>query len=328
MKTDRPNPPDSGEDRPRRHWRENTALAAAVLLVIAAVFLEVSSRRGKAVPSHVRSPTPAKISPLTTESAPASAQAPASGPQASFLSGPAVPGRWRLVFADDFSGGSLDSSRWVTCYDWNVNGCTNSGNHELEWYTPEQVAVRNGAVTLTSVRKSTIGSDGKVYSWASGMLSTGRPSWTARPRFTFTYGYAEATIKMPSTSAMFPAFWLLTADETVRPEVDIAELIASHTYALMNLHWTTSAGTHAQAPRTFGPLDYSAGYHNFAVDWEPEAITWYIDGVARYSVTDRLVIPTGPMELLFTLAVGFPGPPPAAVWTASMSIKHVRIWQR
>jgi beta-glucanase (GH16 family) len=216
----------------------------------------------------------------------------------------------------------------VTCYDWNVNGCTNAGNRELEWYAPSQVTVGGGAATLSSVRKPTVGGDGRVYSWASGMLSTGRPSWAARPRFTFTYGYVEASIRMPAAAGMFPAFWLLTGDETVRPEVDIAELIASHTHVLMNLHWTTSAGTHASAPRTFGPVDFSAGYHDFAVDWEPSGLTWYVDGIARYAVTDRLLVPARPMELLFTLAVGFPGPPPADVSTASMSIEHVRIWQR
>lgn len=334
------NPPGSDQVRPRRRLLMVAVFMVAALLAAAAILLGQSSRQGGAAPNPARSSSsnPATVGlsagTRTTTRAPAPAApartptpAPVSGPPSS-PSQPGVPGPWRLVFADDFAGRSLDSSRWVTCYDWNVDGCTNAGNHELEWYAPEQVAIGNGAATLTAVRKPTTGTDGRIHPWASGMLSTGRPSWNARPRFTFTYGYVEALIKMPSTAAMFPAFWLLTADETGRPEVDIAELIASRTSVLMNLHWTTAAGTHAQAPRTFGPVDFSAGYHEFAVDWEPNAITWYVDGVSRYTVTDRLIIPAVPMETLFTLAVGFPGPPPAGVSTDSMSIKRVRIWQR
>jgi beta-glucanase (GH16 family) len=315
----RTNLPRSDKTRPRHRLQKVTALTSAALLVVAAVILD-QSRQGKAAPS------PAHSSPRATVSL--SATAPARAPQPSAPAQPAVPGSWHLVFADDFSGESPDPSRWVTCYDWNLDGCTNAGNRELEWYTPEQVTVRNGTATLTSVRKPTTGTGGKVYPWASGMLSTGRPSWNASPRFTFTYGYIEASIKMPATTSMFPAFWLLTADETVRPEVDIAEMIGSSTFVLMNLHVSTPTGTDARSPHSYGPVDFSAGYHEFAVDWEPEAITWYIDGVARYAITDRLIIPTGPMEMLFTLAVGFPNAPPADVSTASMSIEHVRVWQR
>ena len=306
--------------RPRRRLRGFAALAAMLLLLVVAVVLELSPRRGEVAPNPAHSSPPATADLSTTAPAPAS--------QPPVPTRPVVPGRWRLVFADDFSGESLDSSRWVTCYDWNADGCTNGRNHEIEWYNPGQVTVGNGAATLTSVRRPTVGFDGTVYPWTSGMLSTGRPFWDAQPRFTFTYGYVEALIKVPSAAGMWPAFWLLTADRTGRPEVDIAELIGSHTSVLMNLHWTTAAGTHAQAPRSYGPVDFSAGYHDVAVDWEPEAITWYVDGVARYAITDRLIIPATPMEMLFTLAVGIPHPPPADVSTASMSIEHVRVWQR
>jgi beta-glucanase (GH16 family) len=241
--------------------------------------------------------------------------------------GPSAGGSWRLAFADDFSGAALDASRWVTCYDWNKDGCTNATNHELQWYTPGRVSVARGAATLTAQRAPTRGSDGRIYPWVSGMLSTGRASWTGRPRFTFTYGYLEARIKMPSVKGMFPAFWLLSADETGDPEVDVVEMIGNDDAPVMNLHWTTATGVKAQAPKKFASSDFSTDYHDFALDWEPGVITWYIDGAPRYTISNSRMVPAVPMEIIFTLAVGYPDPPPASVSSGSMSIERVRLWQ-
>src|SRR5215470_12326650 len=60
--------------------------------------------------------------------------------------GPA--GRWTLQFADEFDGTSLDGRKWVTCYWWNKGGCTNLGNHELQWYQPGNVTVADGQLRL------------------------------------------------------------------------------------------------------------------------------------------------------------------------------------
>ena len=56
---------------------------------------------------------------------------------------------WKLVFSDEFNGSKLDTTRWSTCYPWSEDGgCTNSGNHELEWYQPDEVNVENGLLRL------------------------------------------------------------------------------------------------------------------------------------------------------------------------------------
>lgn len=241
---------------------------------------------------------------------------------------PPGPGPWHLVFSDDFPGTALNPAKWATCYPWNDGGCTNRGSGEVEWYLPSQVAVAGGTATLSAVRKDTAGTDGKVYPWLSGMLSTGAPSTNADPRFAFTYGYAEALIKMPAQDLLFPAFWLLPADRPWPPEVDIVEIIGSRTRAWMTLHWKNAAGILQSRHGTYGPVDFSAGYHDFAIAWEPSSLTWYVDGVPRFSITDPSIVPSTPMELLFTLAIGVPRPPPTGVDSGTMSIQHVRVWQK
>ena len=51
---------------------------------------------------------------------------------------------WELVFSDDFLGSNLDREKWVTCYWWADEVCTNSGNQELQLYGPEKHRARTG----------------------------------------------------------------------------------------------------------------------------------------------------------------------------------------
>lgn len=199
---------------------------------------------------------------------------------------PRVSGSWRLVFQDDFNGSKLDADRWVTCYDWNKRGCTNTGNDEAQWYLPEQVSVGGGALTLSAERRSTRGSDGRNYPWTSGMISTGRDHWYGSPRRTFTYGYFEAAIRIPPEGGMFPAFWLMPASRYTPPEVDIMEFFETTEKVRMYVHWRDRAGVNHRESATYGPVDFPARYHVFGLLWERDELTWYVDDVARFRVTD------------------------------------------
>ncbi|MGW6416183.1 glycoside hydrolase family 16 protein [Streptomyces sp. NPDC055055] len=236
-------------------------------------------------------------------------------------------GPWRLVLDEEFDGTALDTSRWATCYDWNRDGCTNSGNNELQWYLPQQVSVRGGELTLTAQRHDTRGSDGKTYPWRSGMVSTGRDQWYGEPRRTFTYGYVEASVRVPAEAGMFPAFWMMPASRFTPPEIDIMEFLGSTSTVHMYVHWIEPDGERARQRGTFGPADFSGRFHVYGVLWEPYALVWYVDGVERLRVTNPERIPDVPMEVLLNLAVGVPEAPPAAVDEARMQVDWVRVWQ-
>ncbi|WP_217240998.1 family 16 glycosylhydrolase [Streptomyces sp. AC555_RSS877] len=241
---------------------------------------------------------------------------------------PLAQGDWKLVFHDDFNGTELDTARWATCYDWNENGCTNSGNDEEEWYLPGQVSVGDGALTLAAVRRSTPGSDGKSYPWVSGMISTGRDHWDARPRRTFTYGYFEAAIRIPSQAGMFPAFWMMPASRFTPPELDIMEFLGTTRQVSMYVHWRQQDGDRRKARGTYGPVNFADGYHVFGLRWTSDELSWYVDGVRRFRVTGAERIPRVPMEVLLNLAVGVPHSPPSSVQSAEMKVDWVRVWQQ
>ncbi|WP_328766889.1 glycoside hydrolase family 16 protein [Streptomyces sp. NBC_00286] len=243
------------------------------------------------------------------------------------LAAPPVSGNWKLAFHDEFDGSELDTDKWATCYDWNRKGCTNSGNDEEQWYLPGQVSVGRGALTLSAERRTTRGSDGRTYPWKSGMISTGRDHWDARPRSTFTYGYFEAAIRIPPQAGMFPAFWMMPASRFTPPELDIMEFLGDTQRVFMYAHWRGPDGD-SRARGSYGPVAFPAKYHVFALLWTPDELSWYVDGVRRFRVTEPERIPHVPMEVLVNLAVGVPKSPPRSVDSAEMKVDWVRVWQR
>ncbi|MEU9169719.1 glycoside hydrolase family 16 protein [Streptomyces sp. NPDC048420] len=241
---------------------------------------------------------------------------------------PPVSGDWRLVFHDDFDGSRLDKDRWTTCYDWNEDGCTISSNNELEWYQPGQVSVGGGNLTLTAQRRAIRGSDGEEYPWVSGMISTGRDNWYAKPRETFTYGYFEAAIRIPAQGGMAPAFWMMPASRFTPPEIDIMEFLGTTRELSMFVHWRNAEGNKRKQQGTFTAAGFPDDHHVFAVLWEKDKLVWYVDGVERFRVTASERIPHVPMEVLINLAVGLPHAPPSGTVSARMVVDWVRVWQR
>ncbi|MEU4167418.1 glycoside hydrolase family 16 protein [Streptomyces sp. NPDC026665] len=257
----------------------------------------------------------------------------AGGPAPGTTSGTATPrppaqGDWRLVFHDDFDGSRLDKNRWTTCYDWNEDGCTISTNHELEWYQPGQVSVSGGKVSLDAERRTIRGSDGKDYPWVSGMISTGRDNWYAQPRKTFTYGYFEAAIRIPSQGGMSPEFWMMPASRYTPPEIDIVEFLGTTRTASMFVHWRNAEGQERKQKGTFTSDGFPDRYHVFGLLWEKDRLVWYVDGIERFRVSEPERIPHEPMEVILNLAVGLPYTPPPGTDSARMLVDWVRVWQR
>ncbi len=252
--------------------------------------------------------------------------------------GPPTPPRgysWQLSFADDFNGNKLDVNKWSTCYDWfsvQYNGCSNNGNNELEWYKSQQVAVNNGSANLTAIRQDNTGWDGtatKYYPYSSGMISTGRPVHDGVTKFTAKYGYYEARMKVPQGKGLWPAFWLLSADQEWPPEIDIMEILGNKPNAvLMTYWWKDGAGAATKDNSMYTNKVLDKGWHTYAINWQPKHIDWYIDGEKRKSVQSDNV-PTKDMQIIIDLAVGgtLPGDPDSSTnFPATTSVDYVRYY--
>jgi len=235
-----------------------------------------------------------------------------------------------VVLDESFDGTTLDTTVWNTCHWWNDNGCTISSNDELEWYRPEQVTVAGGALRLTADRVPTHGSDGKDYDYRSGMVTTGPVSSSdGEGKVSWTYGTVEARLRVPAGRGLWPALWMLPLTRKSKPEIDILEVIGQEPgQALMHLHPRneSEAGGPGQKHRMSGKT-LADGWHTVRLDWQPQRLTWFIDGEQVWRVTGSQV-PDEPMYLVLNLAVGgvYPGPPDDATkFPATFEIDRIRV---
>jgi beta-glucanase (GH16 family) len=170
-----------------------------------------------------------------------------------------------------------------------------------------------------------LGSNGNTYRYTSGMAMTGGRKWLKAPGFTFTYGFAEARVRVPKGKGLWPAFWLLPANYDWPPEIDIFEIFGDRPdRTTMDVHF--AGGGNAGAAWS-GP-DFSAGWHTFGLDWSPSALIFYVDGVERWRFTDASRIPNVPMYPVFDLAIQGDNPPDATTpFPSYFDVDYVRVWQ-
>ncbi len=244
-------------------------------------------------------------------------------------------GNWNMIFHDDFNGNSLDTTKWTTCY-FNFKVGDNSCDHdqgEMELYQPDNVSVSNGVLTLSARKQTVNASNGQTYNYTSGMITTGPTTANSKDtRFSFTYGYMEMRAKVPGGQGLWPAFWTLPADLNWPPEIDVFEIIGDSPDVInMHYHYPNGTDEGGDNGKAWTGPDFSAGWHTFGVDWEPNAITWYVDGVERRTYTDTSNITSKPMFLLANLAVGgsWPGSPDASTqFPALYQIDYIHVWQK
>ena len=224
---------------------------------------------------------------------------------------------WRRAFFEDFDGTGLDRFKLSPCFDWNTGDCTSSFNRGREAYRPEQVIVGSGVAQLKAQPAKPTPNPaclGGNCSYHSGMLSTARPNSTDDSvyLFQYRYGYAEARMRMPSTQGFLGAFWLIPADPSYHydAEIDVAEALGHDPRTIhMTYHYDqrtrelTQPLLPDQRNGSCPDLDYSADYHRYGVDWEPDHIAWYIDGRKCLEFKDQKAITNHPMQLVVNLMV-------------------------
>lgn len=149
---------------------------------------------------------------------------------------------------------------------------------------------------------------------------------TTRRTFEQEYGYFEARMKLPRGKGLLPAFWLLPADDSWPPEIDIVESLGDPSMVYATPH--TKAKGHNTYDTTSIRIEQNPdGFHLFGVLWTPEQLTWFVDGVEvkHYPTPPDM---HKPMFMIVNLAVGnpWPGQPGPDFHPATLAIDYIRVW--
>ncbi|MDO4864702.1 MAG: cellulase family glycosylhydrolase [Ruminococcus sp.] len=156
---------------------------------------------------------------------------------------------------------------------------TNGGVFDCGWSSDN--------IRFTDAMEITITSDpsGK-YNYLSGEYRT---------KEKYGYGYYECSMMPIKADGVDTGFFMYTGPSDNDPwdEIDFEFLGYDTTKVQLN-YYTDGVGGH-EYMLDLG-FDASQGYHTYGFDWQPDRITWYVDGVARYSATENL--PSNPGRIM------------------------------
>ena len=183
------------------------------------------------------------------------------------------PTKYTLTFSDEFSGTSLDTSKW----------------NDHIWYDPPSSTNDYGV------------SGGYLRIWpqadANGEFK--ERILTTAGKFSQTYGYFEMEAKLPIGHGPWPAFWLLNSDnpDVGEPEIDIMEAYPGDNTGYWAdaknhpIRYGTSFyqnGNGANPPGLQGTQgnytgDLSTAFHKYGLKWEASKLSFYFDGRLVYT---------------------------------------------
>jgi beta-glucanase (GH16 family) len=326
-------------DHPRPTRERLTRVAFALVLALLPIALIVSSVAANVPGRKAGKTASATIAPAVNTATSATARqtqtvhtpsspTPNSKPAAGGPTATPAPSS-HMVFADEFNGTSLDTTKWIV-----MNRPGDASNLEQECFTPNNVTEKAGNLVITSALDASCSG----YKYTSGMVQT--------RSFNFQYGTVEIRAKMPHGQGMWPALWLLGANcQSTTPitpdntgpcqwptpgsdEVDILELKGQDPNTDYMTAVYGSVPNQANYPQcTYTGPDFSQDFHIFSLNWTPGKLTWYVDGVQR--CTQAVGVPSHPLFLILNSAVGggFVGAPDNSIFPQVHVIDYVRVYQ-
>lgn len=249
---------------------------------------------------------------------------------------------WKLVWNDEFNGPAglkIDSKKWTA-----EIGGAGWGNNERQYYTGSSKNAAldgKGSLVVTAIKEKL---KRKYVCWY-GRCKYSSARLITKNTFDQAYGRFEARIKVPFGQGIWPAFWMLgkDIDQAGWPscgEIDIMENIGREPSIVHGtLHGPGYSGANGigAAYALPGGAKFSDDYHVFAIEWEPDAIRWYVDG-NLYQTKTSADLPAGsrwvfdhPFFIVMNVAVGgnWPGEPDqTTTFPQKMLVDYVRVYKR
>lgn len=216
---------------------------------------------------------------------------------------------WILVWNDEFNNNKIDPSKW------RIEDAALLKNNEKQYYSSDEVYVQNDCLVLRSQKRR---KGDREYT--SGLVST-------NGKYAQKYGRFEMRAKFPSGKGIWPAIWMLPISGKWPPEMDIAETYGNNQVYMTN-HFTVNGILDSEG-KGYEIPNLAHDFHVFTLEWAPQELQWYIDGVLCFSTKQN--IPHEPFYLILNTAIGgdWPGDPDSTtIFSQYHMIDYVRIYQK
>jgi beta-glucanase (GH16 family) len=228
---------------------------------------------------------------------------------------------WKLVWQEEFSGTSLNSTSWMTYQG--------PENHSQAIYTADNVSVSNDLLTLKT-RRHCVAGDSEALTSANAQADpcpagklTKYSSGQVRTLKRWKNGRIEIRARLPAAQkGQWPALWMRNQTDWCKlnyGELDIVEWYYDKRVngSMQNIVNRNSATTHATCDPTIGPTgttksvkhyedfadDLTKSFHIFAVEWDTTSVRYEMDGKMLRS-ENRSSSPDG--DIYKTSAADFP----------------------
>lgn len=211
-----------------------------------------------------------------------------------------TPDGWKMIFNDEFDGTSLDTSKWSYdegfLLDENDINTAGWGNQELEYYTRDNVSVKEGSLNINMKKQPkefTQKNDSSKK--ATAQYSSGKI--TTKDKFSVKYGRVDFRAKMPTGTGVWPAMWMLPNDSRygswpLSGEIDVFEgrgrtpnmVFGTLHYGAQwpdNINMSDAFNITRDGYKKTGIDDW----HVYSVQWDAQNIKIYCDGKCYFKCT-------------------------------------------
>jgi beta-glucanase (GH16 family) len=242
--------------------------------------------------------------------------------------GPPERDQWKILFRDDFTGTTLDRSKWDPYYTWGRRGTIERHHNYDAWALDENVTVENGLLRLKCEPDRRNAHD---YTYSTGVVTATylvcRRGYYYEAKMKIPHGWSDAEY----TNGLWPAFWL-TGRGTWPPEIDIHEFFGCNTHYHATIHSTDESerGTNIQVQAP----DATSEFNIYAVHWrEDDKVEVYFNNRSCGTLNE----PDPYREKVLIINFGIHGPKDEQNWLGNASwnvfpqyyeTDWVRVWQK
>ena len=246
-----------------------------------------------------------------------------------------IPDGYTLTWSDEFDDAAINTNHWKyeigdgTGYELPVGW----GNDEKQIYTE-------------SANNSGIQADGELSVLHITALSDGAGGYTSAKLttenlFSMHFGRIDIKAKMPKGQGLWPAIWMLGNNRDLIDwpgcgEIDIFELLGNEPKKMYStVHYTQSGNEKGETQGSYelSSETFNDNYHVFSLDWTPEAMTFFVDGVEVQQVPIEADMKEflRSFYLILNVAVGgyWPGDPDNTTeFPQSMLVDYIRVFEK